>query len=78
MNGEVKSRFIRIMGIPDVTAFVTEATMVEGDVEVRKGRWCVDGKSLLGMFSIDISQGATVVYPADATNFDEYVSQFAV
>lgn len=74
MNGEVKSKFIKISDIAGVTTFVNEATRVDGDIEVRKGRWCVDGKSLLGMFSIDMTQGATVVYPADAVRFDAYLS----
>lgn len=72
----VKSRFIKVRSIPDVTNFVTAASKVCGDIEVRKGRWCVDAKSIMGMFSIDLSSGATVVYPADATEFEEFLTQF--
>lgn len=76
MNTNVKSMFVKINGISDIQAFVKEASYVEGDIEVRKGRWCIDAKSLMGMFSIDCSTGVTVVYPADAVEFQNYLKQY--
>ena len=38
----------------------------------------LDGKSIMGVFSIDISKGITVKYPETATDFEEYLSQFKV
>lgn len=72
----VTSKFIKINGINDVTEFVQMAGKVEGDIEVRRGRWCIDAKSVMGMFSIDTSAGITVVYPATATDFAKYISKF--
>lgn len=72
----MKSLYIKISGITDVTSFVSMAAAVEGDVIATKGRFCVDCKSIMGMFSIDTSTGFTVEYPADAEKFEQYVTQF--
>ena len=72
----MKSLYIKISGITDVTSFVSMAAAVEGDVIASKGRFCVDCKSIMGMFSIDTSTGFTVEYPEDAINFEKYIMQF--
>lgn len=72
----MKSLYIKISGITDVTSFVSMAAAVEGDVIASKGRFCVDCKSIMGMFSIDTSTGFTVEYPEDAVNFEKYIIQF--
>ena len=72
----MKSLYIKISGIADVTSFVSIAAAVEGDVIASKGRFCVDCKSIMGMFSIDTSTGFTVEYPEDAINFEKYIMQF--
>lgn len=76
MDSNVKSMFVKMTGIKDITDLVKYATGVEGDIEIRKGRWCVDAKSLMGVMSIDMSGGATMVYPADALDFENYIKQF--
>lgn len=76
MNDATKSIYIKINGISDVTEFVKQASQVFGDVAVQKGRFVVDGKSVMGMFSLDLSNGATVFYPLDAKDFEDYVKKF--
>lgn len=73
----LKSMFIKINGIKDVQDFVAAAMAVDGAVLIKKGAYCVDGTSILGMFSIDTSKGVTVEYPATAKAFEEFVQQFA-
>lgn len=70
------SKFITINGITDMTNFIRHAVMVDGDVICRKGKYAVDGKSIMGVMSIDISTGVTVEYPDDATDFNEFLKQF--
>lgn len=70
------SRYIKMTNITDLTTFVVNASKVEGDVIVRKGKYVIDGKSLMGLMSIDVSTGATVEYPEEAKEFDAYVQQF--
>ena len=72
----MKTLFIKISGIADVTNFVGAASAVIGDVIATKGRFCVDCKSIMGMFSIDTSTGFTVEYPETAIDFENYIMKF--
>lgn len=76
MDTNCKSKFIKINTITDLTELVRQASAVYGDVEIHKGRWCVDASSLMGVMSIDLSKGATIIYPVDADEFEAYISQF--
>ena len=78
MDSNVKSMFVKMTGIKDITDLVKVANGVEGDIEVRKGRWCVDAKSIMGVMSIDLSGGATIIYPSEAIDFENYIKQFKV
>lgn len=75
---ETKIRTIKLEYIKDVYQFVTLACRVNDEIEVTNGSFKVDGKSLMGMFAIDPSKKFAVEYPADATEFDAFVSTFAV
>ena len=71
-----KTKLIKINGIADVTAFVKMASQVDGDVTLYRGKYVVDGTSLLGVFSVDPSEGVTVEYPEDAEVFEEFINKF--
>ena len=69
---------IRITQIQDIYDFVAKASLVDGDVLVKKNSYCIDGTSLLGMFSIDTTKPVTVSYPADDTEFADYIKKFEI
>lgn len=48
--------------INDVKSFVNTSNKFNGDVLIRNGHYVVDGKSLLGIFSLDLSKGLTVEF----------------
>jgi phosphotransferase system HPr-like phosphotransfer protein len=72
----MKNKTIKINGISDITSFIREASKVDGDVLCTKGRYTVDGKSILGLMSFDTSTGFEVEYPASAYDFDTYLERF--
>jgi phosphotransferase system HPr-like phosphotransfer protein len=72
----MKDMYIKLNSITDVTDLVKMASKVEGDVTCNKGRYCVDVKSIMGMFSIDLSTGATIEYPDSAIEFEKYLNNF--
>lgn len=72
----MKTKNIKIIGITDVTRLAQKAYKVNGDVYLKKGIYVVDGKSLMGIMSIDVSTGVTVTYPEDAIEFDQFISTF--
>lgn len=72
----MKKVFIKITEIDDVNKFVQYAKNVRGDVLVSRGQFCIDGKSILGIYSLDVSQGCAVQYPENEKEFDEFIQQF--
>ena len=74
----MKKMYVSINTINKVTEFVQKASQVDGDIICTKGQYTVDGKSIMGVFSIDISESIMVEYPETATDFEEYLSQFKV
>ena len=72
----MKKMTISIHGLNDVYKFIEEATKVEGDITVTRGKFTVDGKSIMGIFSLDMSQNVTVTYPEYATEFERYIKSF--
>ena len=71
-----KTTVISINGLNDIYEFIRQATKVEGDVLLKRGKFVVDAKSFLGVLSIDVSQDTTVIYPEDAEEFEIYINQF--
>lgn len=72
----MRSIYVKMNGISDVSKLASMASLVDGDIIIRKGIYVVDGKSIMGLFSLDLSAGATVEYPEDATDFENYIVTF--
>lgn len=51
---------IQLITIEDVRNFVTNANMQMCDADVVSGRYIIDAKSLLGIFSLDLSKPVEV------------------
>jgi phosphotransferase system HPr-like phosphotransfer protein len=71
-------RLISMNGITDVTKMVTLAMMCDGDIVISSGRYAVDAKSILGVFSLDLTRGVNIEYPEElvGTEFDEFIKTF--
>jgi len=74
----MKEMIISIKGLNDVYNFVANTQKVDGDITVRRGRHVIDAKSILGVFSIDMSQNVTITYPETASDFEKFIEQFKV
>lgn len=51
---------VLLTSVADVKAFVDAATVYPYDVDVQGGRYLVNGKSIMGLFSIDLSHPVEV------------------
>ena len=71
----MKSKIIVIKEFSKIAEFVAQAGQVDGDVAVKSGRWVVDGKSLMGLYSLAVDRGVTVEYPDDANAFESYLDE---
>ena len=73
----MKTAKIRLGGVEDIRAFVNAAAMYEYDVDLRGGRYVVDGKSIMGIFSLDLSKPITLHIHADDANAESIVTELA-
>lgn len=70
----MKSVTIRLNTINDVKQFVNTVCKCDYDVDLISGRYAVDAKSIMGIFSLDISKPIDLnIHNAD--NMDEIMEQ---
>ncbi len=56
---------IQLSTIEDVRDFVEIVRQFEGDMDLASGRYVVDAKSILGIFSLDLMSPITLTAHAD-------------
>ena len=65
--------------IDDVKDFVNTVSKYDFDVDLTSGRYVVDAKSIMGIFSLDLSQPIKVeVHSDDCDAFMEEIKSFIV
>ena len=65
--------------IQDVRDFVNIVVGVEYEVDLAQGRYLIDAKSIMGIFSLDLLSPISVVAHSDAAdNFFEKIARFTV
>lgn len=52
----MKTVYISLNSIDKVKAFVNEITKFENDFDLVSGRYVIDAKSIMGIFSLDLSK----------------------
>ena len=53
--------FVSLSSIEDVRQFVNAATCCPCEVDVLSGRYVINAKSIMGIFSLDLSKPVTLV-----------------
>ncbi len=76
----MKSVKVRLSTIADVRDFVNIVAKAETDIDLASGRYVVDGKSLMGIFSLDLLQPITLTVHDDDAAADVFaaVERFVV
>ena len=72
---------VSLSSINDVKLFVNSASKQSCDIDLISGRYVVDAKSIMGIFSIDLSKPITVEVRGDeaaAQAFCEEIKSFIV
>ena len=62
---------ININTINDVKDFVTIVSRCEYDVDIVSGRYAIDAKSIMGIFSLDLAKPLEFVVHDDGAKADE-------
>ena len=50
----MKDLYIKLNTISDVRDIVNAVNSINGDIDLTSGRYTVDGKSIMGIFSLDL------------------------
>ena len=72
---------VQLTSVSDIKAFVDAASRLDCDVDVICGRYLVNGKSIMGLFSIDLSEPIRVEVhgsQAQCELFQQAVDRFLV
>ncbi|MCD7740918.1 MAG: HPr family phosphocarrier protein [Ruminococcus sp.] len=75
----MKKVMIKLESIEAVKEFVSEVTLCDYDVDLVSGRYAVDAKSIMGIFSLDLSNPIQLIARTeDVGDFFEKIKDFIV
>ena len=75
----MKKTEIILAGIQDVRDFVNLVVLVDYEVDLAQGRYLIDAKSIMGIFSLDLLSPITVIAHTEyADDFFEKIARFGV
>ena len=75
----MKSLMMKLDTINDVKNFVNTVSKYDFDVDLISGRYAVDAKSIMGIFSLDLAKPIKVeIYSDDCAKFLEEIKGFVV
>lgn len=68
----MKTLAINLSSINDVKGFVNLVNRYDFDVDLSSGRYVVDAKSIMGIFSLDLSKPIKVEIHSDGEDADNF------
>lgn len=71
----MKTVQISLNSIDKVKAFVNEIGKFDCDFDLVSGRYVIDAKSIMGIFSLDLSKPIDLNIHADGSSLDEVMSK---
>ena len=76
----MKEYNVRIVPIEDVKRVVATVMRFDFDIDLISGRYSIDAKSIMGIFSVDLSKELKLVAHTDedTSEFEEAISDFIV
>ena len=73
----MKSVLISLNSIEKVKSFANEIVKFENDFDLISGRYVIDAKSIMGIFSLDLSQDITLNIHAADSDMDAILTALA-
>ncbi len=73
----MKQLDILLNSMNDVRIFVNIVNKYEFDVDLTSGRYVVDAKSILGIYSLDLSKAIRVDIHCDDERADKFIAEIA-
>lgn len=69
----MKETSIMLSNVDDIRNFVNEVILVNYDVDLVQGRYTIDAKSIMGIFSLNLRSPITLIAHTD--NADEFFAR---
>jgi phosphotransferase system HPr-like phosphotransfer protein len=72
---------VQLASINDVKQFVNKACLMPFDIDIISGRYVIDAKSIMGIFSIDLSKPIKIEVHGtaeDAASFKEGIKDYII
>ena len=73
----MKTVRISLNSIDKVKSFVNDLTKFDVDFDLVSGRYVIDAKSIMGIFSLDLSKPINLNVHAEGSNLDEVLKVLA-
>lgn len=75
----MKVVLVKIGTVENVRRFIDASTKQAFDIDLESGRYLIDGKSIMGLFSLDLSKAVTVIcHSDDAEAFINLISDMVI
>ena len=75
-----KEKVINLNNVERVKKFITDISEIESDVDIISGRYIIDAKSIMGIFSLNLLNNLCVEIKSDNENeikkFNEIVEKY--
>ena len=72
---KMKELKIKLTNVKDIRDFVNQVILVDYEVDLVQGRYTIDAKSIMGIFSLDLLSTITLV--AHSENTDAFFASIA-
>lgn len=70
---------IMLSSVENIRSFVNEVILTNYDVDLMQGRYTIDAKSIMGIFSLNLRSPITLIaHTDDADEFFSRIDQFVV
>ena len=70
---------IQLFSISDIKQFVNTANLYDFDIDMTSGRYVIDAKSIMGLFSLDLNKPIQVeIHSDDYEDFLKSIEPFLV
>ena len=66
---------VKLNSIDDVKEFCALTNACKFDIDLLSGRYAVDAKSIMGIFSLDLTKSLKVVIHADAETAEDFLDE---
>ena len=70
---------ILLRSVDDIKKFVEQATLVDYEVDLISGRYTVNGKSIMGVFSVDLTGPVIInIYEDSCEDFLKSIQKYII